>query len=82
MHLFVTGPADAARTLAEALPAAGSRDYGRPFAEIFRACKGDFYAIDKSLFSPGEALVTAIDCGETFRAGRIDAGLLDASFGG
>ncbi len=80
-HLYVTGPAEAARALAEGLPAAGSRDYGKPFAEVFRAFKGDFYAIDRMLFSPAEAIVTAIDSGETFRAGRIDASLLDASFG-
>ncbi len=81
VHLFVTGPAGDARALAEGLPASGSRDYGRPFAETFRASGSDFYAIDKMLFSPAEVLVTAIDSGETFRAGRIDAGLLDASFG-
>ncbi len=80
VHLYVTGPAEDARALAEALPAAGSRDYGRPFAEIFRAAKGDFYAIDKSLFSPAEAMVTALSTGQTFRAGRLDPVLLDASF--
>ena len=51
-HLFVTGPADDAKALREALPSSTSRDYGRPFAEIFKACKGDFYAIDPMLFSP------------------------------
>ena len=32
--------------LAEALPSR-SRDYGRPFAEIFKAYKGNFYDIDR-----------------------------------
>ena len=81
VHLFVTGPADEAKALAEALPAAGSRDYGRPFAETFRSFKGDFYAIDPLLFSPAEAIVTAVESGESFRAGRLDPALLDASFG-
>ena len=80
VHLQVTGPASDARALCEALPASASRDYGRPFADVFRAARGDFYAIDRSLFSPGEAIVTAIDSGETFRAGRLDAALLDTSF--
>ncbi len=80
VHLYVTGAAAEARALCDALPASASRDYGRPFAEIFRAAHGDFYAIDRSLFSPGEAIVTAIDSGETFRAGKLDAALLDASF--
>ena len=58
-QLFVTGPADAARALAEKLPSRTSRDYGKPFAEIFKQFKGDFYAIDPLLFSPAEAIVTA-----------------------
>lgn len=81
VQLFVTGPAAEAKALADALPAATSRDYGRPFAEVFRAFKGDFYAIDKDLFSPAEAIVTALESGESFRAGQIDPALLDASFG-
>ncbi len=81
VQLFVTGPAADARELAEALPATASRDYGRPFAEIFRAVKGDFYAIDKSLFSPAAAVVTAIETGESFHAGKLEAALLDRSFG-
>jgi len=81
VHLFVEGPAAEAQALANGLPALGSRDYGRPFAETFRAFKGDFYAIDPMLFSPAEAAVTSLETGETFHAGRIDLALLDASFG-
>lgn len=80
-HLFVTGPAEAARELAEKLPSTTSRDYGRPFAEIFKAFNFDFYKIDPMLFSPAVALVTAVESGETFRAGKISQELLDASFG-
>ena len=81
VHLFVTGPAGDARDLAQALPSEGSRDYGRPFADIFKRFKGDFYAIDPMLFSPAEVVVTAVDSGKSFRAGRVDRNLLDASFG-
>ncbi len=81
VHLFVTGPASEARELAEALPSVNSRDHGRPFAEIFKSFKGDFYKIDPSLFSPAAAMVTALESGETFRAGQISQDLLDASFG-
>lgn len=80
VHLFATGPAAEARALAERLPSAASRDYGRPFAEIFKAAKGDFYAIDPMLFSPAEVIVTAIETGESFRHGTVNATLLDASF--
>jgi methenyltetrahydromethanopterin cyclohydrolase len=81
VHLFVNGAAAEAHALADGLPASGSRDYGRPFAETFRSFKGDFYAIDPMLFSPAEAIVTSLETGESFRAGRIDQALLDASFG-
>jgi methenyltetrahydromethanopterin cyclohydrolase len=80
-HLFVAGPADDAKALAEALPSSTSRDYGMSFAEIFGRVGGDFYAIDPLLFSPAEVAVTAFETGETFRAGAVAPELLDASFG-
>lgn len=80
VHLFVTGPAHEARDLATRLPSVASRDHGRPFAEIFARFGRDFYAVDPMLFSPAEAIVTALDSGETFRRGAIDTDLLDASF--
>ena len=79
-HLFVTGPAADAKALAEALPSRASRDFGAPFAEIFKRFKGDFYAIDPMLFSPAEVIVTAIEVGASFHAGSLHLDLLDASF--
>jgi methenyltetrahydromethanopterin cyclohydrolase len=81
VQLFVTGPASRARELAENLPSRKSKDHGRPFAEIFRFYEGDFYKVDPLLFSPALAIVTALETGETFRAGAIDHELIDASFG-
>jgi methenyltetrahydromethanopterin cyclohydrolase len=80
VHLFITGSPGEAHALANELPSEGSRDYGRPFAEIFAAVKGDFYKIDPLLFSPAEVIITAMESGETFRGGKVDASLLDASF--
>jgi len=79
VHLFVTGSARDARDLSEQLPSEKSRDYGRPFVEIFKRAGGDFYAIDPMLFSPAEVIVTALDTGESFHTGRVDPTLLDAS---
>ncbi|BDA86311.1 methenyltetrahydromethanopterin cyclohydrolase [Aureimonas sp. SA4125] len=79
--LHVTGPAADAKALAEALPSRSSKDFGRPFADIFRQYEGDFYKIDGSLFSPAEVAVVALETGETFRAGGVDAALVAASFG-
>ncbi len=80
VHLFVTGPAPDARRLAEHLPSTMSRDYGEPFREIFARVGGDFYGIDPHLFSPAAVIVTAIEGGETYRTGAIDAARLEASF--
>jgi methenyltetrahydromethanopterin cyclohydrolase len=80
VQLFVTGSAGDARDLAQKLPSEASRDYGRPFGEIFKHVNGDFYAIDPMLFSPAAVSVTAIETGQTFRSGRVNLGLLDASF--
>jgi methenyltetrahydromethanopterin cyclohydrolase len=81
VQLFVRGPDEAARKLAHDLPSVRSRDYGRPFAEIFKGYDGDFYAMDPLLFSPALVSVTALDSGRTFTGGRLDAELLDRSFG-
>jgi methenyltetrahydromethanopterin cyclohydrolase len=80
VQLFVTGPVEDAKGLAEALPSRASRDFGAPFAEIFRRFKGDFYAIDPMLFSPAEVIVTAIEGGKSFHRGALHHELLDASF--
>jgi len=80
VHLFVNGPASDARALAEQLPSRRSRDYGRPFAEIFASFNRDFYAIDPMLFAPAAVIATALETGESFHAGGLDPKLLDAAF--
>ena len=80
-QLFVRGSAGDAKALAEKLPSRASRDYGQPFATIFKKFKGDFYAIDPLLFSPAEVIVTAIESGDTFRAGGRDQKMLQQSLG-
>jgi methenyltetrahydromethanopterin cyclohydrolase len=81
VQLFVKGSATEAMRLAQDLPSQASRDYGLPFAEVFKAFKGDFYAIDPLLFSPAEVIVTAIETGDTFRAGGRDLKMLEKSLG-
>jgi methenyltetrahydromethanopterin cyclohydrolase len=81
VQLLVKGPASQAMELARKLPSRTSRDHGRPFADIFREFKGDFYAIDPQLFSPAEVIVTAVDTGDTFRGGSRDMAMLERSLG-
>ncbi len=81
VHLFVNGSDDQAEQLARQLPASSSRDYGKPFAEVFKAYDYDFFQIDPMLFSPAKVAVTALASGRTFQAGALDEALLERSFG-
>lgn len=80
VQLFVDADDADARQLAGQIPSATSGDHGAPFAEIFARVDGDFYKIDGALFSPAEAVVTSVRTGTTFRGGRLEPGLVDASF--
>jgi methenyltetrahydromethanopterin cyclohydrolase len=81
VHIFVRGSDADAGQLATALPSSTSKDYGKPFAEIFKACDYDFFKIDGMLFSPASVIVTALESGASFHAGKLDEELLDKSFG-
>ena len=81
VELKVKGSDEEINNLAKKLPSTASKDYGKPFAEIFKNYKGDFYAIDPNLFSPGKVTVTSIDTGKTFMEGKLNNDLLDKSFG-
>ncbi|MGR8998412.1 MAG: methenyltetrahydromethanopterin cyclohydrolase [Gammaproteobacteria bacterium] len=81
VHLFVKGSDEAAEKLARELPSSTSKDYGKPFAEIFKQYEYDFFKIDPMLFSPASVIVTAVETGKSFRAGQLDNALLDQSFG-
>lgn len=81
VQLYVRGDDDAAMTLAQSLPCTASRDYGLPFADIFKSVKYDFYQIDPQLFAPAVVLVTNIDTGKSYRGGHLNDELLAASFG-
>ena len=81
VHLFVSCDDGQAEDLANRLPSGSSKDYGKPFAQVFRDYGYDFFRIDPMLFSPARAAVTAIASGRTFHAGRLDGELLERSFG-
>lgn len=81
VHLFVDGADDDARALANDLPASASKDYGKPFAKVFKDVEYDFYKIDPMLFAPAKATVTALASGKTYQAGSRDHTQLKKSFG-
>jgi methenyltetrahydromethanopterin cyclohydrolase len=81
VYLFVDCADDAAQQLAHALPSSASKDYGKPFARVFKDVQYDFYKIDPHLFAPASVQVTEIKSGRTWRTGALDPALLEQSFG-
>ena len=69
-----------AQDLAHKLPSSSSRDYGKPFAEIFKDYKYNFYAIDPGLFSPARITISSVRTGKTYHGGKFNEALLDQSF--
>ncbi|MES2501492.1 MAG: methenyltetrahydromethanopterin cyclohydrolase [Pseudomonadota bacterium] len=81
VQLFVQCSDEAAKQLATALPSSASKDYGKPFAQVFKAVNMDFYQIDPLLFSPAKVTITNLTTGNSFFAGAFDESLLNQSFG-
>jgi len=65
----------------EKTPSKASKDYGRPFHEIFKAAGYDFYKIDPNIFAPAVVLINNLKTGNTLRAGEINVAALKESFG-
>ncbi len=63
------------------IPSSASRDYGRPFYEIFQAYGGDFYQIDPFLFSPAEVFINNLTSGRTYHAGGPNVEVLQGVLG-
>jgi len=64
------------RELVTRAPSSASKDYGRPFYEVFKTANFDFYKIDPGLFAPATFAITNIKTGVTHTAGRINSLLL------
>ena len=80
VHLQVSGSDEAAAKLAQNLPSSASKDYGRPFAEVFKSYNMDFYQIDPMLFSPAKVTITNMESGNTFEGGELNTALIAQSF--
>ena len=70
-----------AEKLARELPSNASKDYGKPFADVFKAVNMDFYQIDPLLFSPAKVNITNLTTGNSFVGGELNEALLNQSFG-
>lgn len=63
------------------LPSCASADFGKPFAETFKAYEYDFYKVDPGLFSPAEVSILNLSTGKSWRFGQVRADLIAQSFG-
>lgn len=80
VSLQVKGTDADAEALALNLPSSASKDYGKTFAEVFKAVDMDFYKIDPLLFSPAKVTISNVDTGNVFEGGSLNADLIALSF--
>lgn len=80
VRLYVKGTDSAAKHLARMLPSNTSSDYGKPFAKLLTDSNGDFYKIDKMLFSPADVTICNIETGYSYTSGKILHSVAEASF--
>jgi methenyltetrahydromethanopterin cyclohydrolase len=71
----------ALQKIMEQAPSLASKDYGKPFLQIFREADRDFYKIDHGLFAPAVLIINNAKTGRTFKAGQINPKVLAQSLG-
>ncbi len=78
--LWLDGEDDQIAEIGPQLPSSASRDFGAPFAEVFKRYEFDFYKVDPGLFSPAEVLVINLRSGRSWRFGELREDLVASSF--
>ena len=82
VYLVVEHDDEAAlQKIAEQAPSSTSKDYGKPFLQIFREADRDFYKIDHNLFAPAVLMVNNAKTGRVFKAGEINPKVLAGALG-
>jgi len=71
----------ALQKLVKDAPSLNSKDYGKPFLQIFLAADKDFYKIDHGLFAPALLIINNAKTGRTFKAGQINPKVLSQALG-
>ncbi len=79
--LWVNSEDELIESIGPKLPSQASRDYGSPFADIFKSYNYDFYQVDPGLFSPAEVVMINLKSGRSWRFGSLRPDLISASFG-
>ncbi len=69
------------KKIVQATPSSASRDYGKPFYDLFKAADFDFYKIDEHLFAPAVVTVNNLKTGRITTAGKVNEKILLQSIG-
>jgi methenyltetrahydromethanopterin cyclohydrolase len=72
---------DSLKQVVEQAPSSTSKDYGKPFLQIFREADRDFYKIDHNLFAPAVLMVNNAKTGRVLKAGEANPAVLSQSLG-
>ena len=80
VSLFIDGDENQIIKLSKELPSFNSKDYGKPFKQIFLDYKKDFYKIDGTLFSPAQVLLNSKESGKSYLTGDVNFDLVETSF--
>lgn len=67
------------KELVDKVPSSLSRNYGKPFAEVFKEAGNDFYKIDPLFFAPAMITVNNKKTGAVYTAGCINTEILKKS---
>jgi methenyltetrahydromethanopterin cyclohydrolase len=69
------------KQMVDKAPSKASKAYGKPFIEVFKEAKYNFYDIDPNLFAPAVLIVNNVKTGRVFKAGEINSEILTKSLG-
>ncbi len=78
--LWVESEDSLIETLGPQIPSNSSKDFGQPFATIFKRYNYDFYQVDPGLFSPAIVSLINLKSGNSWRFGEFRPDVLEASF--
>jgi methenyltetrahydromethanopterin cyclohydrolase len=70
---------DTLRAILKQAPSSASKQYGKPFREIFKEANHDFYQVDPNLFAPAKFILNNLTTGSTFQVGEINPEILSKS---
>lgn len=69
------------KVILDKAPSKASRQYGKPFKEIFKEANNDFYQVDSGLFAPAVFVINNLETGTISKAGEINSDVLKRSLG-